>query len=662
MARKILITCGLPYANGQAHLGHLVEYIQGDIYARVRKLSGEDAVFLCASDTHGTPIEVKAREAGKAPEEFSAFYSKSQLQDFRDFGIEFDYFYTTHSEENRKHAEKIFSALKERGEIVTRPVEQYYCETDKRFLPDRFIKGTCPVCKAPDQYGDVCEKCGKTYNPTDLIGPYCVLCGTPPVRRTSTHYFFTLGAYTERLRAWLDTEGRVQPEIRNFVSNWIQEGLRDWDISRDGPYFGFKIPGEEDKYFYVWLDAPIGYISTTEKFCKETGRNFDEYWHGDAEIEHIIGKDIVYFHTLFWPAMLMGSGYTLPSRVIVHGMLKVNGEKMSKTRGTFINARPYLDLGLDPQYLRYYYAAHMTPRPEDIDLNLKDFADRVNGELINNIVNLSSRSLQFAASRLDGKLGKIPEESRPLLREVEEEAPKIIALYRERDFAGALRKILAISAKGNLYLQEQAPWEALKTDPERARGIITTAANIVKVVVVLLKPVLPKYAADIEQTLNLGPLTFADARCNLEDAQVGPFKKLVPVDKKIVEKLIMPAAPQAAAPQEKQKKQTDGISIEDFGKIDLRVGQIQAAEAVPKADKLLKLSVDLGEGAPRTIIAGIALAYRPEELLGRKVAVVANLAKKKLRGVESHGMILAAGEPPRLLSVADDLPPGTKIQ
>lgn len=523
----ILVTSALPYANGSIHLGHLVEYIQTDILVRFYKLTGRDAIYLCADDTHGTPIEINARKMGISPEELIARFYEEHQQDFRDFQIAFDEYYTTHSPENYKHATYIFQRLKEQGHIETREVEQLYCEEDRRFLPDRYIRGTCPNCGAPDQYGDVCEACGSTYEPTDLIEPKCALCGNPPVIRRSLHYFFRLRDFESFLRDWIAEPGRVQPEIRRYIENWISEGLRDWDISRDGPYFGFKIPGEEDKYFYVWLDAPVGYIATTEKYCQRVGRNFDEYWHNpDARIIHVIGKDIVYFHTLFWPAMLKGAGYTLPSRVIVHGFLTVNGEKMSKSRGTFITARTYLN-HLDPQYLRYYYAAKLSDRPDDLDLNFDDFVYRVNAELVNKIANLVSRVVPFVRKRFEGRLGHLPSDE-TLIDEVFQKARTVLEYYEALQFNRAVESIVDIAELGNKYFQDSAPWSVFKEDPGRAQQICTLTANICAIVAALIKPVLPQYSTKVEGILNLDSLTLRDlSEITVVDHEVGPFETLV---------------------------------------------------------------------------------------------------------------------------------------
>jgi methionyl-tRNA synthetase len=525
---QILITSALPYANGSIHLGHLVEYIQTDILVRFLKLTGRDAVYMCADDTHGTPIEVKARQKGMSPEELVSIYHEEHQKDFADFHIKFDCFYSTNSPENQYHSELIFSRLRDRGHVVKRPVAQYYCEKDARFLPDRYIKGTCPNCGTQDQYGDVCEACGTAYTPTDLADPHCALCGTAPVIRESVHYFFTLSAYEPFLREWVATPGRLQPEIRKFIENWFREGLRDWDISRDGPYFGFKIPGEENKFFYVWLDAPIGYIATTQKFCETSGRDFASYWlDSKSQIYHVIGKDIVYFHTLFWPAMLQGAGYSLPARVLVHGFLTINGEKMSKSRGTFINARDYLN-HLDPQYLRYYYAAKLSAQPDDLDLSLDDFATRVNAELINKIANLVSRVVPFVNKNFSARLRQLPPGREALIADILNRVPTVRQSYETMEFSRAIQEIVAISDVANKYFQDSVPWELVKTDSGAAQDVCTFALNACRTVTALIKPVLPRFAADVERILRIPELRFDDAaRFDLVDHEVGPFERLV---------------------------------------------------------------------------------------------------------------------------------------
>ncbi|HET9415187.1 MAG TPA: methionine--tRNA ligase, partial [Pseudolabrys sp.] len=665
MADPILITSALPYANGSIHLGHLVEYIQTDILVRFLKMTGQDAVYMCADDTHGTPIEVNARRAGITPEELIGRYYEEHQRDFADFDIAFDCFHSTNSEENRRHSEYIFEQLRQQGHIVVRPVAQYYCERDGRFLPDRFIRGTCPnpKCRAADQYGDVCEVCGTTYNPTDLEEPRCAICGTPPVIRESAHYFFTLGEYESFLREWVDTPGRVGPETRRFLETWLNEGLRDWDVSRDGPYFGFKIPGEDNKYFYVWLDAPVGYIATTERFCRETGRDFDAYWHNpDAKIYHIIGKDIVYFHTLFWPAMLKGAGYTLPSKVLVHGFLTVNGEKMSKSRGTFVNARTYLD-HLDPQYLRYYYAAKLNGSQDDLDLSLEDFVNRVNADLVNNIANLVSRVVPFVNRQFEGRIGCLADEVQPLIDDIRSRIPRIREHYERLEFNRAMQEIVAISDIGNKYLQDAAPWEAIKQDRQAAQAICTFAVNCCRTVANLIKPVLPRYAADVEAILQAPSVTFDDAASfDLEDHAIGAFERLAErVDPKRVEAMMAASAEELASqPSGGPAVVVDDIepeiTLDEFAKVDLRVATVIQAETVEGADKLLRLRVDIGS-AERTVFAGIRESYEPGDLIGKQVIVVANLKPRKMRFGVSEGMILASGPDGANVVVAEFVQP-----
>ena len=649
MAAPVLVTSALPYANGSIHLGHMLEYIQTDILVRFLKMTGQDAVYMCADDTHGTPIEVNAWRAGVTPEEYIAPFFVEHQRDFADFAVAFDCFYSTNSPENQYHSETIFERLRERGHIVTRPVTQYYCEQDARFLPDRFIRGTCPSCKATEQYGDVCEVCGTTYSPTDLSDPHCVLCGAAPVMRESVHYFFTMSAYEDFLRQWVGTPGRVQPEVRRFLETWINDGLRDWDVSRDGPYFGFKIPGEEDKYFYVWLDAPIGYIATTQKFCADTGRDFDAYWHNpEATIYHVVGKDITYFHALFWPAMLHGAGYTLPKKVLVHGFLTVNGEKMSKTRGTFITARTYLD-HLDPQYLRYYYAAKINGRVDDLDLNLEEFVHRVDAELVNKIANLVSRVVPFVNRHFEGRLGRLDAAVQPLIDDIRARLPRVRESYERLEFNRAVQEIVAIAEVGNKYFQDAAPWELVKQDPRSAQAVCTFAANCCRTVAALISPVLPQYAADVEKILRVEPLPFDETtRFDLEEHEIGAFERLIErVDGRQVKAMVeaskedLDAVPASlpAAPVEALEPQID---IDAFGKVDLRVATVLQAETVEGADRLLRLKVDIGN-EQRTIFAGIRQSYEPDDLVGKQVIVVANLQPRKMRFGVSEGMLLAAG-------------------
>ncbi len=648
MSRRILVTCGLPYANAGIHIGHLVEYLYADIWVRYLRLRGEDAIYICADDTHGTPIQVRAMKEGVAPEEIVRRFHAEHTRDFADFGVQFDMYYSTHSEENRRWSERIFQAAKDKGVIARRSVEQMYCPKDQMFLPDRFVRGVCPKCGAKDQYGDVCEVCSSTYPATELKDPGCAICGTPPIRKSSEHLFFELGKLTDRLREWTNSGDHLQSEVKNYVNHWIEGGLRDWDISRDGPYFGFPIPGEQNKFFYVWLDAPIGYIASTEAWCKAHGRDVADYWERPGtEIYHVIGKDILYFHTLFWPAMLMAADLNLPTQVIVHGFLRVGGEKMSKSRGTFINARTYLD-HLDPQFLRYYYAAKLSGKLEDLDFVFEDFVNRVNAELVNKIANLASRSISFVHKKLGGKLGRNPDDARTLLADVEKEEAAIADAYARRNLAEVVERICRLAEAGNLYLQHAAPWEALgKGDPERARDICTAAINATKILTVYLKPILPQYAADVEAVLNLAPLTWADAKADLAPGHaIGEFKHLVQrVERAQVDAIV--EASKVAAPAPPQDYTVDPlaaeINLDAFARLDLRVAEVVAATAVEGAKKIVQLTLDLGPLGRRTVYAGIAEHVSdPHTLVGKKMICVANLAPRKMKFGVSEGMILAS--------------------
>jgi methionyl-tRNA synthetase len=664
--KRILVTQALPYANGSIHLGHLVESVQTDVYVRAQKQMGNECVFIGADDTHGTPIEISARKAGVSPEQYIAKIHEEHVKDYAAFEIGFDLFYTTHSELNEKHSVRIFEALKADGAIDKRDVMQMYCPTDQRFLPDRFIRGTCPVCGTPDQYGDSCEHCGSTYEPTDLKNPRCAIDGNMQLeRRASPHYFVKLSKYQDWLREWTSTPGRLQDEVRNSLGKWLDEPLRDWDISRDAPYFGFKIPGEESKYFYVWLDAPVGYLSSTDKWCQQNGRKVEEFWGKDApgEVRHFIGKDIVYFHTLFWPAMLKASGWKVPAHVHVHGMLSVEGAKMSKSRGTFINAREYLDAGLDPEWLRYFYAANLGPTPSDIDLSLGELKNRVNGELLNNVGNLANRALSLIWKN-GGRLTKAVDWQEP--REIEE---RITKAYNDCDTRAAIQSVLEYSSAANARLQTRKPWELLKTDRDAALAELTLAANSARMCARWLAPIVPKFARGIEEQLN-APLGWGDF-APLENREIREPKPLI---RKIEDADIQKLSSRFVAPEPVKEKPSKGettpvaapIDINQFGLLDLRAGKVLAAEKVPKKDKLLKLTVDLGEGAPRTIVSGVALSYQPEELVGKVVCVVANLPPRDFgKGLVSHGMILYSGGGTRentALELPADVQPGAKVK
>jgi methionyl-tRNA synthetase len=680
---RSLVTMALPYANGSIHLGHLVEAVQTDVYVRAQKAMGNECIFICADDTHGTPIEISARKAGVPAEQWIARIQKEHEADYAGFEIGFDLFHTTHSKLNEEHSVRIFRALEAAGAIETRGVEQMYCAVDKRFLPDRYIRGTCPVCGTADQYGDSCENCGSTYEPTALKNPRCAICGNTQLeRRTSKHYFVKLSKYQEWLRGWTGTPGRLQDEIRNSLGKWLDEPLRDWDISRDAPYFGFKIPGEEDKYFYVWLDAPVGYLSSTDQWCRDHGRKVEEFWGEDAkaEVRHFIGKDIVYFHTLFWPAMLHASGWKVPAHVHVHGMLTVEGAKMSKSRGTFINAREYLDAGLDPEWLRYFYAANLGPTASDIDLSLHELKNRVNGELLNNVGNLANRALSLIWKN-GGRLTALPADQRSpgepkfSLRAANSETTEIEPNYASCDTRAVIQHVLDYSSAANARLQQKKPWELFKTDRDEALRELTLAANHARMCARWLAPIVPRFAAGLAGQLD-APLSWSEF-APLEDH---PIREPRPLVRKIedadIEKLasrfVAPSAGEptpsgpSAQPSASAGPASDTIGIDQFGVVDLRAGKVLAAEKVPKKDKLLKLSVDLGEAAPRTIVSGVALSYRPEELVGKVVCVVANLPPREFgKGLASHGMILYAGGGARehtALELPADVAPGSKVK
>jgi len=624
MPRRILVTAALPYANGPIHIGHLVEYIQTDIWARFQKMRGHDCVYCCADDTHGTPIMLRARQEQISPKELIERMYAEHVRDFLGFDIAFDSYYSTHSKENRICSEMIYERLKQGGHIAVREVEQAFCEHDRMFLPDRFIRGTCPKCGAADQYGDSCEVCHATYSPLDLRDARCSTCGQPPQQRRSKHYFFQLGDFTDRLKDWI-TGGRVHAQVQNKLGEWFDQGLRDWDISRDAPYFGFLIPGEKDKYFYVWLDAPIGYIASTMNYCKQAGRNYQEYWCDPAtEIHHFIGKDITYFHALFWPAMLMGARLNTPDRLTIHGFLTVNGEKMSKSRGTFVMAATYLKY-LDINYLRYYYASKLGPGTEDIDLNLEDFVRRINSDLVGNFANLASRSITMLRKSLKGRLGKLTEEARAMLKGIQGESDEV-----------------------NRYIDRRKPWAAIKTDPEHARQTLTASINAVRLLTIFLKPILPGFAGRMEKIMQIEPLQWSDTLVLLEDREVGEFERLIErVDPRKVEMMIEESKetqPQAASgPTELEKEPlAEEIDFEQFMKVDLRVGKVLKAEIVEGADKLLRFEVDLG-GRTRNILGAFRQAYQPEEMEGKLVVVAANLASRKMRFGLSEGMIMASG-------------------
>ena len=662
--RKILVSSALPYANGSIHMGHLVEYIQTDIWVRFQKLRGHECTFVCASDAHGTPIMIRARELGISPEELTEKVSAEFVRDFSDFHVDFDNYHTTHSPENESLTVEIYEALREAGDIYTRTIEQAYDEKEGMFLPDRFVRGTCPFCKTPDQYGDACENCSKTYTPADLIDPVSIVSGTTPVRRESEHYFFRLSEYEDRLRAWMK-QASLDKNVVAKLDEWFEAGLQDWDISRDAPYFGFRIPGTEDKYFYVWLDAPVGYPASFLNLCKRRDDlDFDEYWRPghDTEVYHFIGKDIMYFHTLFWPAVLEGAGFRTPTSVYAHGFLTVNGQKMSKSRGTFIKARTYLD-NLDPEYLRYYYAAKLGPTIEDIDLNLDDFIARVNSDLIGKLVNIASRCAGFINKRFDGQLdSKLADQA--LFAEVADASETIATHYEKREFSKAMRLIMTLADKANRYIDEHKPWVLIKDDSklDEVQAVCTQGINLFRSLMIYLAPVLPVLAGKARDFLGDEEWRWQDASSPRLGDTINKFKPLMTrIDPEKVASMVEQSR---ESTPDKPAAKDDVISIDEFMKVDLRIARIEKAEAVDGADKLLALTLNVGDES-RQVFAGIKAAYAAESLVGRHVIVVANLAPRKMRFGTSEGMVLAAGpggEEIFLLSPDDGAEPGMRVK
>jgi len=673
MTRKILVTSALPYANGPIHIGHLVEYIQTDIWVRFQKLCGNECYYFCADDTHGTPIMIRAKSEGINPEQLIERMYGEHLRDFTAFYIVFDNYYTTHSPENRQLSELIYSRAAAVGSIVEKKILQAYDEQEKMWLPDRYIKGTCPRCKAEDQYGDSCDVCGSHYQASELINPISAVSGRPPVMKESTHFFFRLSDYSERLRE-LFAAGFVQDSVQNKLEEWFAAGLKDWDISRDGPYFGFLIPGQKDKYFYVWLDAPIGYMASCKNFCDRKGMDFEKVWNGgEYEIYHFIGKDIMYFHALFWPALLLAADIRRPNKLFVHGFLTVNGQKMSKSKGTFVMAETYLK-HLDPEYLRYYYASKLSGDVGDIDLSLDDFISRVNAELVGKLANLASRCGPMLTSRLGGKLGRLDAAAKELLAGLVAAKQDIMADYERLDTASVIRRVAGLADICNKYTEDNQPWVVIKTDPEKARLVLTAVLNAVKVLTIYLKPVLPAFAEKIEKFLDIGPQTLADVGTMLEDRPIREFIRLVErVEKEKVDAMIEQSKPvePSAAPTQEQQPQPAGLdeplapecTIEDFAKVDLRIARVAKASPVEGADKLLSLELDLG-GITRNVFAGIAKAYKPEDLVGRLVVCVANLKPRKMRFGLSEGMVCASGsggDQIFLLTVDNGAKPGQRV-
>jgi len=667
--RKILVTSALPYANGPIHLGHMLEYIQTDIWVRFQKMRGEQCTYVCADDAHGTAIMLKAEQMGITPEELIEQVNTDHQRDFADFLVQFDNYYSTHSEENRVLSEYIYKACRDRGHIATREITQAFDPEKKLFLADRFIKGTCPRCKADDQYGDNCEACGATYSPTELINPRSAISGATPVEAQSTHYFFKLPEFTEFLKEWTRS-GTLQPQIANKLAEWLDAGLQEWDISRDAPYFGFEIPDAPGKYFYVWLDAPIGYMASFKNLCsRRADLNFDEYWNANSEAElyHFIGKDIVNFHALFWPALLKCSGFRTPTAVYAHGFVTVNGKKMSKSRGTFIKARTYLE-HLDPEYLRYYFAAKLSADVDDLDLNLEDFANRVNADLVGKLVNIASRCAGFV-KKAGGRLSKTCAEPELVQRFIDA-GDTLARYYEQREFGKAIRDIMALADTANQYIADKAPWKLAKEEgrEQEVLDICSVGLNLFRQLITYLAPVVPAMAQKAELYLNVR-LGWHERTQLLLDHEVNEFTPLLTrVDMKQVEAMVEASKEVTAAPQAPTELSKDPIADEiefdDFAKVDLRVVRIANAEHVEGADKLLRLTLDLG-GETRNVFAGIKSAYQPEQLIGKLTVMVANLKPRKMKFGVSEGMVLAAGPGGKeiwILEPQEGAQPGMRIR
>ncbi|HEZ4057486.1 TPA: methionine--tRNA ligase [Neisseria meningitidis] len=684
MTRKILVTSALPYANGSIHLGHMVEHIQTDVWVRFQKLRGNECYYCCADDTHGTPVMLAAQKQGIAPEDMIAKVREEHLADFTGFFIGYDNYYSTHSPENKQFSQDIYRALKANGKIESRVIEQLFDPEKQMFLPDRFVKGECPKCHAQDQYGDNCEVCGTTYSPTELINPYSAVSGAKPELRESEHFFFKLGECADFLKAWTsgnnphDGKPHLQPEALNKMKEWLGEGeettLSDWDISRDAPYFGFEIPDAPGKYFYVWLDAPVGYMASFKNLCDRIGIDFDEYFKAGSQTEmyHFIGKDILYFHALFWPAMLHFSGHRAPTGVYAHGFLTVDGQKMSKSRGTFITAKSYLEQGLNPEWMRYYIAAKLNSKIEDIDLNLQDFISRVNSDLVGKYVNIAARASGFIAKRFEGRLKDVADSA--LLAKLAAESDTIAEQYENREYARALRDIIALADAVNEYVDANKPWELAKQEGQDARlhEVCSELINAFTMLTAYLAPVLPQTAANAAKFLNLEAITWANTRETLGKHAINKYEHLMQrVEQKQVDDLIeankqsIQTTPAPAAEESQYEKVAEQASFDDFMKIDMRVAKVLNCEAVEGSTKLLKFDLDFGF-EKRIIFSGIAASYpNPAELNGRMVIAVANFAPRKMAkfGV-SEGMILSAATADgklKLLDVDAGAQPGDKV-
>ena len=666
--RHILVTSALPYANGSIHIGHLVEYIQTDIWVRFQRLRGHNVTYVCGDDAHGTPVMLRARSLNLAPEAFIEKMNQEHLNDFTQFGIAFDQYYSTHSPENAQLCRDVYEKLSAGGHVVWKDVEQFYDPVENIFLPDRFIRGLCPNCRSPDQYGDSCEVCGKHYSPVDLIDPRSAVSGATPVRKSSRHLFLRLENFRQPLEKLL-RGGMVDTSVANKLDEWFSEELKDWDISRDAPFFGFEIPGEARKYFYNWLDAPIGYIASLAHLLGGVAEA-DEFWaNPNLEVHHFIGKDIVYFHALFWPAILMGSGRRLPDRLSVHGHLTVDGEKMSKSRGTFISAQQYLR-HLDPQWLRYYFATRLGPSPADLDLSFSDFSARVNSELVGKIANLMSRVAPMLSRLLEGQTGVVTQDALALLDSFRSAQNEIADAYEGRHFAAVTRTACALADKANKFVEDNAPWALVKRDPEAARGVLTAALECSRMLAIYLKPIIPSISAKVEKCLRTGDLKWKDIEFSMAPTRIVPFEHLVSrLDERNIQTMLEENQTMSPAQPPAQQGKAAGVgdgtpaasaattpgphadfeplaavcTIDQFAAVDLRVGKVLSAEAVVESDKLMRLELDAGPLGKRHILAGIKKAYTPEQLIGRTVIFCANLAPRKMKFGVSEGMILAAG-------------------
>lgn len=686
--RKIVVTSALPYANGDIHLGHLVEYLQTDFWARFQKLRGHECVYVCADDTHGTPIMIRARKEGITPEELIARSHAEHLRDFTDFQVAFDNYHSTNAPENKDLSARIYAAMEKSGAVTSKTSPQLYCEKCQMFLPDRFVKGECPKCGAAGQYGDSCDKCGATYGAEELGHPVCTTCGATPVVRDSEHLYFELEPQHEYLEKWIP--GHTTSDVSNKLLEWFKEPLRGWCISRDAPYFGFEIPGHPNKFFYVWVDAPIGYIASLKNWCEKNGKSIEDYWpsdgtDGNVELYHFIGKDIIRFHCLFWPGMLHTAGFKGPNKVFVHGFLTVNGEKMSKSKGTFVNARTYLN-HLPPEALRYYYAAKLGGTTDDMDLNLADFVQRVNSDLVGKITNIASRGGQMLQKKLEGLLGAMDEEGLALIAKCREASETIAKHYEDRRFNMAVVEICRLADAANEYFDRREPWKTVKTDAETTRVTLTAALNAFRIIAIYLKPILPAYADKAMKLFGETEWTWDSINAARENCTLGAYEYLASrIDGKQVEAMIAAAtinpgdsgevSHESRASKNKAKAETvpaaavevpalkPEIAFGDFEKVDLRIGKVVSCETVPKSSKLLKFELDAGSLGKRTIFSGIRGSYAdPAALVGKEVLFVANLAPRKMSVGVSEGMILYAGEPGvngGMLEPLDSVPAGT---